>query len=256
MSALPPHDQPIFYVSSAGGPVGPMPLATIIEHVAAGRVAPDASFSFQGGAGWMALTAHPETNALLAAARKSKDDAHDRIFGQLVKKSWEYHHGHERASVLDEVLIGAVITSTLDNGFSLIDLRSTGDHHHLRFEQLQSRARIVFQLRHLTPGLLASRVLGHQASVIIGYGEPVADFGRVWQALKAEYKSGFIQNAEPGTITVDADVTAGYVYVQVDMFWQVNDYVKDDLAIDYALLTSHVGSTVHALRKYLRGRIG
>ncbi|MBX7190500.1 MAG: hypothetical protein K1X94_00495 [Sandaracinaceae bacterium] len=253
MSA-PPPDQALFFVPGPQGPFGPITLHAIVDHVVHGRLPPDVTFTYQGATGWLSIASEPGARRLLDERRVALDDERDRVFGALVKKSWEYFHQEERATLIDEVLIGAVITSTLDNGFSLIDLRSTGEHHHLRFEELKSRARIVFQLRHLTPSLLASRVLGHQASVIVGYGEPVAEFGRVWQALKAEYKSGFIANPEPGTITVDADVTAGYVYVQIDLLWNIDDYVHADLSVDYGLLTTHVGSTVHALRKYLRGR--
>ena len=253
--ALPPADQNVYYASGPNGPLGPMTLHALIDHVLHGRLAQNISFSYQGSQEWSPYANHPQIQGVVNERRQALDDAKDRVFGELVKKSWAHFHENERAMFVDEVLVGAVITSTLDNGFSLIDLRSTGEAHHLRFEELQSRARIVFDLRHLTGGLLASKVLGHRASVVIGYGEPVADFGRVWQALKSEYKSGFIQNAEPGTITVDADVTGGYVYVQVDMFWNVDDYVKEDLSVDYPLLTNHVGSTVHALRKYLHGRI-
>jgi hypothetical protein len=227
-----------------------------------GQLQTNASFSFQGAPGWLRLDQSPPAMQLVEEARgrqqqssRAADDAQDEVFAGLIRQSWDYYQEHEIASVVDEVLIGAVITSTLDNGFSLIDINSSGERHFLRFENLQSRGRIIFQLRHLTPGLLASKVLGHSASVVVGYGEPVADFGRIWQAFKAEVKSGYIQNAEPGTISVDADVTAGYIYVQVDMFWRVSEYVRPDLSVDYGMLTKHVGASVHALRKYLKGRI-
>lgn len=259
---FPPFEAPVFFVSGPSGQLGPLPLLTALEYVANGQLPLDCRVSFQGASGWWKLDqvrGVPEALQTLrerqnAAARQADED-HDRVFGKLIKQSWAYYQEQERATVVDEVLIGAVITGTLDNGYSLIDITSSGNNHYLRFEQLQSRARILFQLQHLTPGLLSSKVLGHNASVVIGYGEPVAEFGRVWQALKAEMKSGYIQSAEPGTITVDADVAAGYVYVQVDMFWKVDDYVNPELRVDYALLTQHIAATVNALRKYLRGRL-
>lgn len=259
---LPPPDAPAFYASTASGQVGPLSLTAILSEVAQGRLPDAVPVFFQGAPGWIPLVEHPELRALLQAEReksmaayRAEDEARDAIFVSLIKGSWDYFHEHERSSQVDEVLVGALVTSTLDNGFSLIDLNSDGGHHHLRFENLQNRSRIIFRVTHLTAGLVASRVMGQRASVVIGYGEHVPDFGRVWQALKAEYKSGYIQSAEPGTITVDADVSAGYVYVQVDMYWQIDRYVKPDLAIDYALLTSHVGATVSGPRKYLHGRI-
>lgn len=260
---LPPPDAPAFYASAPSGQMGPLSLTAILTEVAQGRLGEDVPIFFQGAPGWMRLADHPELFARLQAEREKSvaayreaDEARDKIFVSLIKDSWDYYQEHERSSQVDEVLVGALIASTLDNGFSLIDLNSDGGNHHLRFESLQNRSRMIFRITHLTAGLVASRVMGQRASIVIGYGEPVPDFGRVWQALKAEYKSGYIQSAEPGTITVDADVTAGYIYVEVDMYWQVDRYVKPDLAIDYPLLTSHVGATVNALRKYLHGRIG
>ena len=260
---LPPPDVPAFYAAAPNGQLGPLSLTAIMAEVAHGRLAEDVPVFFHGAPGWMRLIDHPELRAQLgaerekvAAAHRAEDEARDQIFVSLIKDSWDYYHEHERSSQVDEVLIGALIASTLDNGFSLIDLNSDGGHHHLRFENLQDRSRMVFRVTHLTAGLVASRVMGQRASVVIGYGEAVSDFGRVWQAMKAEYKSGYIQNAEPGTITVDADVAAGYIYVQVDMYWQVDRYVKPDLTIDYQTLTAHVGATINALRKYLHGRMG
>lgn len=262
MTALPPPDSPVFYAASPAGQFGPVTLVTIVEQYARGQLAANAAFSFQGAPGWMPLEQHETVRAMvqqlraqLANVRAPSDDELDATFGGLIKQSWAYFKETEQATLVDEVLLGATITSTLDNGFMLIDLTSSGEHHFLRFEHPQNRSRILFRLQHLTPGLVASKVLGHNASVIVGYGEPVSDFGRIWQALKAELKSGYIDSAEPGTITVDADVTAGYIYVQVDMFWKVDDYVKPDLSVDYSKLTLHVGACTHALRKYLHGRI-
>ena len=52
----------------------------------------------------------------------------------------------------------------------------------------------------------------------------------------------------------DGDLHSGYVYCQVDMYWKLDDYIKPDFSVDYALLTTHVRAITHSLRKYLRGR--
>jgi len=242
---LPAGDAPAIHVQTAQGQ---LPAA-----LAAGRLPPDAVIWYQGLAGWMRISEHPE----LGSPRGQADDEQDRIFGELVKDSWAYFREHELAGHIDEVLVGAIITSALDNGYSLIDLNSDGTHHYLRLEQIQGdHSRLVFQLAHLTPGLVAAKVLGQRMSVVVGYGERMADFGRIWQALKAEFKSGYVQNPEPGTITVDGDVASGYVYVQVDLYLDVKNYVGEAYAIDYQRLNRDVGATMNALKKYLRGRFG
>jgi hypothetical protein len=185
---------------------------------------------------------------------ESKDDALDRVFGDLVKESWRYLGEHRFASHIDEVFLGAIITSTLDTGYSLIDLSSDGTHHYLRFENLSDKSRVIVRLTHLTASLALAKVLGQRASAIIGYGEKIGSITKIWGAIQAEMKSSYIQDAEPGTITVDGDVNSGYVYCQVDLYFDIDQYVSREYEIDYRKLSSHIGATTHALRKYLRGR--
>jgi len=184
----------------------------------------------------------------------AEDNRLDDIFGGLVTKSWDYYESHAFAGHIDEVFLGAIITSTLDSGCALIDISSDGTHHYLRFEDLEDHSRIVYRMTHLTPNLAQAKVLGQRASVVVGYGERVGNMQKIWKALKAEYKSGLVASPEPGTITVDGDLNSGYVYVQVDLFVSIDDYVSDDYKIDYTLLQDHLAATHNALRKYLRGR--
>jgi hypothetical protein len=254
---LPPPDVDALHVHAAAGTVGPLSRRTIAARLAQGELQPSDSFWFDGMAGWEELSAHPALVQGLdsgSPAPATTDDQLDKVFGGLVKESWKYYNAHAFASQVDEVFLGAIITATLDTGYSLIDLTSDGTHHYTRFQNLQDNSRIICRLTHLTGDLVRSKVEGHRASVVFGYGERVNDFGRIWQALKAEMKSGYLQSAEPGTITVDGDVNAGYIYVQVDLYLCVDDYVKADYGVRYDVLREHLAATHNALRKYLRGR--
>ncbi len=256
---LPPPDADAVHVHGAAGTVGPLSRRAIAARLAAGELSSADNFWFDGMAGWVPLQEHPTLLEGLGAAipappRATSDDAMDKVFGALVQESWKYYNAHAFASQVDEVFLGAVITSTLDTGYALIDLTSDGTHHYTRFQNLQDNSRIICRITHLTGDLVKSKVEGHRASVVIGYGERVSDFGKIWQALKAEMKSGFLQSAEPGTITVDGDVGAGYIYVQVDLYLCIDDYVKSDWTIRYDVLQEHLAATNNALRKYLRGR--
>lgn len=203
-----------------------------------------------------AAAAQPAAIARIPNAA-SQDEYMDSVFVGLVKSSWARHGKRLLSTEVDEVLVGAVITATLDNGYALIDLNSTGTNHYLRFERLEAGSRIIFQLTHHGESLLTSQVLGHQASVTIGYGERVKDFGAVYKAVKQEIKGGYIQQAEPGIITVDGDFSSQYIYVEVGMIWDINEYLNPDnpYQVNYPKLTEHVQATVHALRKYLHGRL-
>lgn len=198
--------------------------------------------------------AESEPAATEACSPQSEDARLDSVFSSLVEASWDYLKEHELAGHIDEVFLGAVITSALERGYSLIDLESDGSHHYLRFEDLDDQSRVIFRLRHLTSDLAKAKVLGQRASAVIGYGEKARNITKVMSALKAELKSGFIQNPEPGTITVDGDITSGYVYAQVDLYLKIDEYVSPDYEIDYDRLADHVTATTHALRKYVRGR--
>lgn len=196
-----------------------------------------------------------QEGALVEAETGSADDDRlDAIFGDLIEQSWMFHHQHDFAGHIDEVMVGAVITSCLEGGQSLIDLNSDGTHHYMRFEDMEDHSRMIVRLTHLTGDLTTATVQGHRASVVIGYGERVRNFGKIWQAVKAEYKSGLISRDSPGSISVDGDMTSQYVYVQVRLYLKIDDYVDHEYDINYARLGEHLGATVHALRKYLRGR--
>ena len=109
-------------------------------------------------------------------------------------------------------------------------------------------------MKYLTGSLTTAAVQGHRVGAVIGYGEKMKNFSRVWSAIKAEYKSGLISRDTPGAISVDGDMSSQYVYVQIRLFLKVDDYVSRDYSIDYHRLDEHLDATLNALRKYLRGR--
>lgn len=257
-TAFPSPDEAVIQVHRNGAQEGPYDRKALAARLERGELSADDHFWFPGWSGWTRLGDHPDLTAGLTASAarpgESEDDRLDRVFGALVQASWDWHDDHAFATHVDEVFLGAVITSTLDTGYSLIDITSDGTHHYLRFEDLSDKSRVIFRLTHLTGSYSTAKVLGHKASVVVGYGERTSNITKVMSAVQAEYKSGFIQNAEPGTITVDGDLGSGYVYVQIDLTWTIDHYVTRAYHIDYAKLSGHIQACTHALRKYLRGR--
>lgn len=258
----PGPDEVVIHLNTSDGQKGPYSRRTVQTMLESGEVSTSTHFWFDGMSEWVTLATHADLLENLGAGGgltprapgENDDDYKDRLFGELIKGSWDYLYDHAYAGHIDEVFLGAVITSTLDAGYSLIDINSDGSNHYLRFQDLESNARIIFRLHHLTGSLAVAKVLGQRASVIVGYGEKVKNVSKIMTAMRAEMQSGYIQNAEPGTITVDGDLQSGYVYVQVDMFWNIDDYVSPTYQIDYKRLTGHIDACTHALRKYLRGR--
>lgn len=179
----------------------------------------------------------------------------DQIFVQLVAESWKIHNEALHNRQVDDMFVGAVIAATVEDGYSLIDLTSDGTSHFLRFEHLPTKARLIFRLTNLAENIVTAKVVGRHADVVIGYGERVRDAQALWQTFKQELKSSFMDQGEPGVITADADLSSGYMYVQVPLIFQLDRYFKGGYEIDTALLRAHIGATAIALQKYLRGRM-
>jgi hypothetical protein len=83
----------------------------------------------------------------------------------------------------------------------------------------------------------------------------VKNTASVFNAFKSEFKSGFMDAREPGVITFDADLTAGYIYTQVPLLLNLDQYFGENFEVKYDLLQQHLGATVHSLKKYLNGRL-
>lgn len=248
------------YVAHGGNSAGPLTVAELLLMWAENKIQAESLFWHEGMPAWVPIQSHAVWRRLVDSAPVPATvptaDDHERIFGSLLKESWRYHNQQFSASVVDDVFIGLLIACTLDNGWSLIDMTSDGSNHYLRFENFKDQSRVYYQVRHMTHSLAEQKAVGNRVAIVVGYGERTNDFARLWSTLKQELRSGYIQSPEPGTITFDADMGAGYIYVQVDMFWKMEDYVGEGFHTDGRRLDRDVDACTHALRKYLRGRTG
>ena len=186
----------------------------------------------------------------------AETEQYEAVFVDLVKKSWKMFGEMDHATRVDDIFLGAVIASAVRLGRCLIDLESDGTSHFVRFEDMANRARMTFRLTHLTPSLSAASVSGHQASVTIGVGRQGDDVGRLWGAMKQEFKSAFVMADEPGIVTLDADMGSGYVYAQIPLIWKLEEYLGGGgMAPDYEKIASHIYCCEVSLYKYLDGRL-
>lgn len=185
-----------------------------------------------------------------------EDHRADTLFSELMQATFAHHEAHEFANCIDEVFLGAVITAALDAGRTLTDISSDGTHHFLRFVDPHDASHVVFRVTHLTGNLTTSRVQGHIANVVVGYGERTAQFASIWAALGEQERSGLVSPDRPGTFVIDGDVASQYVYAQVRLFLCIDDYVDPDWSIHYDQLRAHLDACVRALRIHLRGRFG
>lgn len=178
----------------------------------------------------------------------------DQVSGLLVHRGRRRFSEELHTREIDDLLVGAVITAAVAHGNALIDLNSDGNHHYLRFQHRERGHRLMFQL---TPGRHGDgRDDARPArGLTIAHGEHVRDARTVWQALKTEVRSGFLDVGEPGVFTVDADLATGYVYVQVPLLLDLDQYFADDCTVKYPVLQEHIAAVTQACPKYVHGRV-
>jgi len=184
-----------------------------------------------------------------------QDEQKEQIFSELIGKSWKIFSEREMSSKLDEVLVGAVIAAYVKTGNLLIDINSDGTRHYIRFENSTDKSRLIVRVNNWSEDFVRAKVQGHLAEVIVGYGQKADNMTSVWSTLKSEMKSAFIMENEPGIVTFDADVTGGYIYAQVPLILNIDDYLKGPFDVDNEKLTSHLDAVVHSLKRYLQGRM-
>lgn len=290
---MPEPQDHVHWVDPSGTQVGPEPLEVLLQRHQAGQVPATTLVWWNGADDWTPLHQVPGVSVPQAAPAPPAaanvapgsasaalmsgmtDQELDDEFIDLVARSWEMYKETEFATSIDEATLGGVITAMVDCGFVLIDLNTASPwaaaatttavdvgstptlaHHQLRFEEPSTHARVTMSLEHLTPDPAVAKLIGHRASVIIGYGERVPNFTKVGQALRQEVQSTFIASPEPGTVTFDADLSSGYVYAQIDLLLELERYIDEHLDVDHDLLRRHLASVVYTMKTFIQARFG
>lgn len=305
MSGLTP-DTPVHWADAAGGQQGPTPAAEVIDRIRRGELPPGTALWWPTADGWIPADQVPELAAQLGATAPAaaapveapapaapaggghatdalmdglSDQQLDDEFIALIDRSWAMYKETEKATTIDEVLLGGIITAMVDSGFVMIDITSgslfgvaapaaapTGTTavpaaptlpdgtHDLRFEVPTTGARVTVTLQHLTPDLASASVIGHRARLEVGYGERLGNASQIGQALRSEVASAFVATPEPGTVAFDADISSGYVYATVDVLVEPDRYVDDSLTVDHDLLRRHIAALVHTMRTFVHTR--
>jgi hypothetical protein len=303
MSSLTP-ETPVHWADAAGGQQGPTPAAEVIDRIRRGELPPSTALWWPSAPGWTPADQVPELAAQLGGGAPAavappaaagpvggghatdalmdglSDQQLDDEFIALIDRSWAMYKETEKATTIDEVLLGGIITAMVDSGFVMIDITSgslfgaaaapapvptsttavppvptlPAGTHDLRFEVPTTGARVTVTLQHLTPDLASASVIGHRARLEVGYGERLGNAGQIGQALRSEVASAFVAAPEPGTVSFDADISSGYVYANIDVLVEPDRYVDDSLTIDHDLLRRHIAALVHTMRTFVHTR--
>lgn len=181
-------------------------------------------------------------------------EANEARFTALVAASWKRHNTWEYSQRADDVALGATITSYVSSGWRLIDLESDGTSHMVRFQAGTGTDRLLVRLVALCEDPVRARALGRLVQVDVAYGLRADNLSAIKQAIKDEFKSSLIANSsEPGVITIDGDVSTGYVYASVPLILDLDDYF-DGFTVK-ASIAGDLFTAVHSLHKYLTGRL-
>lgn len=177
---------------------------------------------------------------------------HEDRFVELVATSWRYHQIFEVAARSDDIAFGSAIASYVNSGWSLIDLESTGTAHLAKFQH--GTDRLVIAVTALAENPALAMAVGRLVQVTVGYGQRASSLGHIKDALKAEFKSAMLPSAnEPGVITVDGDLSTGYVYANVNLILNLNDYYQGTSEV--RPIADDLYTAVVSLHKYLSGRL-
>lgn len=261
----------------AAPPASAVPAAPVREPVAtpeAGIGSQPAASPTLGSESSVAATAAPSEVAVPPTSKSAtdilmsgmSDDELDLTFMNLVDGSWEIYKESQTASSVDEAFLAGAITALVDCGFVLIDITTEGmrigsgqastlaSGHELRFEEPSTKARVLLHLHHLTPDAGSAKILGHRAAAVIGYGAKLPNITQVANAMRQEAQAAMVDTQEPGSVSFDADLSSGYVYAQVDLLLQMDQYFVAGFEIDHDLLRRHLASVVYTMKSFVNAR--
>ena len=171
-------------------------------------------------------------------------------FVELVEDSWRRFDDMERASWLDDVFVGAVITAHLEAGMFLLDAESDGMAHSLNFSDQERNRRVVRVDHRRGEDYLYAKTVGHLCSCTFGVGRAYPNLSKVMAAAKAEFKSDLAGEgrvagfSDPGVMKVDIEGTIAVC--ETTLLLNLEDYVdRQTLEVDTRKLWIHAVSYTH-----------
>lgn len=191
--------------------------------------------------------ASAEMESVTSFDTPAADPELDELFETMVADSRSRHQRLDWASKLDDVALGAVIASSLADGYALIDLHALAQSHQARFEHPKSHERLIIEIDSMGPASSGGELLGQHAYVTVGLGKPVPGDDMTDDDLVSD---------QPGVILVEIDAETGYAYSTVDLIWEFNELLDVDRSLDTEAVMRRITASVHALRKHWTDRFG
>jgi hypothetical protein len=177
-------------------------------------------------------------------------------FIQLVQTSWDTYSQFERASWLDDAMMGGLITAHLQNGYFMLDCISDGSSHYARFVN-ENKDRVVVRLQSRAgEDIVFARTIGNIAGLQLSFQRSYPDISKVARAMKSEFKSNLGGQSpdfpDPGVFKIDAEGTTASC--ETALLIEIKDYVDPNTFLpNTSLIWSHCTAVYQSLEKYLSG---
>ncbi|ADG12911.1 conserved hypothetical protein [Methanocaldococcus infernus ME] len=166
---------------------------------------------------------------------------------ELVKRSWELIEEEERIRYIDEAFLGSLITLLLDNNFVLIEIKTMNEYKSLTFEHLDSWLRVKLDIFPKEHSLAEFKTVGSRALLRLSVGAP----SKLEKFLKFGVKE--ILSSRLGSVgSIVYDYDNYYTYVGVTLYILINDYIDENLNIDWEKLKNFL-KAIEELTAYLEG---
>lgn len=193
----------------------------------------------------------------------------EKQFLDLARESWKTHQMFFWNSCVDEIIIGYVVTTTINKGYTLLEILNeenkssdnkdytlsmlSTNSHYLLFENNNDKSRLIYKLERIARDLFESKHFGQLSRITIGYGEKSDNVAKICSIIDKEYDENIPLPVDPGVIKIVPDEKNGYFYAQVSLIFNISKYNKDDQManIDMSKIDYDIASILYSLKKYL-----
>lgn len=185
------------------------------------------------------------------------DQALEDRFIQLVQTSWDTYSIFEKASWLDDAMMGGIITAHLQNGFFMLDCLSDGSSHYARFVNAAKDRVVVRLMSRAGEDIVFARTIGNIAGLQLSFQRSYPDISKIAKAMKGEFKSDLAAGREgdfptPGVFKIDSEGTTASC--ETALLIEIKDYVDPQTFLPKTeLLWTHCSAVYQSLEKYLSG---
>lgn len=174
------------------------------------------------------------------------DPALDERFAAMVQVSVAHQRRLDWALRVDELLMGACVSSIVDRGYVLLDLDGLEVGQRAVFDRNDDSRHARLSLEPLSPVNAAGDATERHVKVTMSWGRDVADADAAFATLRAEAND---DETPPGAFTSDVNMVSSSATTSVDLIWVADDFVTEDHTVDRSEIDASITAILHALER-------